>query len=1000
MSKVSWWKRICLVCVFCAVEAIASPAQTFTTLVNFNWANGASPYAGLVQGTNGNFYGTTSEGGAHGGGTVFEITAGGTLTTLYGFCSQTNCTDGSRPVGALVQATDGSFYGTTSFGGAYGAGTVFKITPGGTLTTLHSFAGTVVLGAGVGGGAGPGGLVQGTDGNFYGTTGGGAYGGGTVFEITAGGTLTTLYSFCLQTACADGSGPNGLVQATDGSFYGTTSGGGANGGGTVFEISAGGKLTTLYSFCFQTACADGSSPVGALVQATDGNFYGTTNGGGANGDGTVFKITPTGTLTTLHSFAPAVGEGALPEAGLAQATDGNFYGTTRDGGVAGAGTIFEITAGGALTTLYSICSGPASACNPNSLSPTAGLLQATDGNFYGTTAGPYGTVFSLSVGLGPFVETEPTSGALGTAVNILGSNLTGATSVTFNGTAAAFTVVSSSEIETTVPAGATTGTVQVTTPSGTLNSNVAFRVTADTPTFNPPAGTYSAAQSVTLTDTTTGAVIYYTTDGSTPTTSSTMYTTAIEVSSTETIEAIAVAAGYSTSAVASGTYTLQLPAPTPAFTFTTLDVAGGGKGMLQGTVPLSINAAGDVTGIYLDATNFPVAHGFARAANGTTTAFDAPGAGTTSTQGTIPVSINTAGQIAGMYRDANNVSHGFVRATNGSITEFDVTGAGTGWFSGTFPLSIDEAGDISGLYKGSSSVRHGFVRAANGTITTFDVSAAGTGWKQGTYPLSINMAGDITGFHVGAKGGFHGFVRAPNGTISIFDVPGAGTGAGCVQVSCFVGTVPTSVDAAGDITGIYTDAGGGRHGFVRAANGTTTSFDAPGAATRGETIPVSINAAQDITGFYADASGVFHGFVRAANGTITAFDPPGVGLFGTFPASINAVGDITGTYTDANGVLHGFVLTPTAQAQIANLQNTVKALVSARILSPSLGQYLLAPLNAALAALDPSHTAAAIQDLREFVTRVQLLVIFRQLKPAEGQSLVDAANSLVTALRG
>jgi uncharacterized repeat protein (TIGR03803 family) len=354
-------------CVFCAVTVIASPAQTLTTLVNFNGTDGWFPVNALVQGTDGNFYGTAG-GGAQGLGTVFEITAGGELTTLYSFCAQTRCPDGELPSGGLVQATNGKFYGTTPEGGADGQGTVFEITPEGKLTTLHSF------------------------------------------EYT------------------DGSSPSGgLVQATNGRFYGTTQGGGTFGGGTVFEITAGGELTTLYSFCAETGCTDGQSPFASLIQATNGKFQGTTSVGGANNQGTVFEITAGGELTTLHSFVGT--DGALPEAVLTQATNGKFYGTTSEGGEAST-----------------------------------------------TCPGGSGTVFSLSVGLGPFVETRPTSGRVGETVIILGNDLTGATRVTFNRADARFKVVSSSEIEATVPPDATTGKVEVTTPSGTLTSNVDFRV--------------------------------------------------------------------------------------------------------------------------------------------------------------------------------------------------------------------------------------------------------------------------------------------------------------------------------------------------------------------------------------------------------------------------------------------------------------------------------------------------------------------------------------------
>ena len=238
-------------------------------------------------------------------------------------------------------------------------------------------------------------------------------------------------------------------------------------------------VTTLASF----NGTDGAGPSAALIQATDGNLYGTAYVGGANYYGTVFKITPSGTLTTLYSFCSQSGctDGAYPSGALVQSTNGDFYGTTQNGGAsdycgAGCGTIFKITPSGTLTTLYSFCSQ--SGCTDGE-NPQAGLVQATDGSFYGTTGGGgaynFGTVFSLSVGLGPFVETLPTFGKVGAAVKILGTNLTGATSVSFNGTAAVFEVVSSSEITTTVPTGATTGTVQVVTPNGTLSSNVPFR---------------------------------------------------------------------------------------------------------------------------------------------------------------------------------------------------------------------------------------------------------------------------------------------------------------------------------------------------------------------------------------------------------------------------------------------------------------------------------------------------------------------------------------------
>jgi len=463
-----------IVAMWLATATVGS-AQTFKTLVNFDGADGQYPFTSLVQGRDGNFYGTTSWG--TGPGTVFKITPGGDLTTLYTFCSQPTCTDGDQPWVGLVLGTDGNFYGTTFYGGADpNGGTVFKITPGGRLTTLYSFCSQTNCAAGHYPWAG---LVQASDGNFYGTT----YddptnsGLGTVFKITPEGSLTTLHTF---------TGPDGLwvesglIQATDGNLYGTASGGGAYGDGTVFRITLGGALTTLHSFNY----ADGAYPSAALIQAADGSFYGTTEQGGANGrPGTVFKITPTGKLTTLHSFN--ISDGAYTYAGLIQASDGNFYGATTGGGVdpsdcswgAGCGTVFQITPAGTLTTLHSFQ-------GTDGDYPMQALLQATNGKFYGTAAGRAaccfgigdGTVFSLDMGLGPFVTFVRSYGKAGQRAEILGQGFGGTTGVSFNGTAATFTVYGGTFLVATVPAGATTGPVTVTTSRRTLTSNVPFRV--------------------------------------------------------------------------------------------------------------------------------------------------------------------------------------------------------------------------------------------------------------------------------------------------------------------------------------------------------------------------------------------------------------------------------------------------------------------------------------------------------------------------------------------
>jgi uncharacterized repeat protein (TIGR03803 family) len=456
--------------LLCAATAIVSGAQTFKTLVVFDGTNGGIPEASLIQGTDGDLYGTTQEGGAGGlnEGTVFKITPAGKLTTLHSFKGA----DGANPQAGMVQIANKELYGTTYDGGANGWGAIFKISPVGKLATLYSFCPYCNDGN-----EPHAGLIQAIDRNLYGTSSnGGINGVGTVFKITPEGKLTTLYSFCAQTNCTDGANPAaGLIQVPNGDFYGTTGGGGTSDAGTVFKITPKGVLTTLHRF----SGTDGNTPVAGLVRATNGGFYGTTFWGGANGDGTVFKITASGVLTTLYSFCFQLkcADGANPSAGLTLATDGNFYGTTSGGVILGDnngdGTVFKITPGGKLATLHSFHV-------TDGAGPVGGLVQATNGNFYGTTpegAGGLGSVFRLSVGLRPFVETLPSKGKVGATVDILGTDLMGATSVSFNGTAATFKIVSKSEITATVPPGATTGKVTVRTPRRKLLSSIAFRVT-------------------------------------------------------------------------------------------------------------------------------------------------------------------------------------------------------------------------------------------------------------------------------------------------------------------------------------------------------------------------------------------------------------------------------------------------------------------------------------------------------------------------------------------
>lgn len=435
--------------------AISAPAQTLTSLASFDNYDGALPYAGVVQGLDGNLYGTTYAGGDtgyQGGddcnsrcGVVYKITPAGTLTDVYKFCSQAACADGYGPNGGLVLDSNDNFYGTTSYGGANGDGTVFQLSPTGTLKTIHSFTGTdgaIPFSA----------LVQGPDGDLYGTTqSGGTNNSGVIFKITTAGALTVLHDFC--SGCSDLPSSQQLTLAADGNFYGTA-------GASIFKITTAGVYTVLYTFTGHLIAIN-------LVQAADGTFYGNTSGNGTNGDGTFYSYTPGGTPTILHNYTGADGSGS---GFLTLGSDGNFYGLA-------VGGAFQVTPAGTATSYGLPATGSM---------PLDALFQATNGIFYGTTyyGGSYercngnacGTVFSLSTSLAPIVTAVPTGGPVGRNMYILGSDLTGTTSVTFNGVSATFTVLSATAIRTQVPAGATTGPVQVVTPSGTLTSGVVFDV--------------------------------------------------------------------------------------------------------------------------------------------------------------------------------------------------------------------------------------------------------------------------------------------------------------------------------------------------------------------------------------------------------------------------------------------------------------------------------------------------------------------------------------------
>jgi uncharacterized repeat protein (TIGR03803 family) len=471
-----------------AIYTITSWPRAIVNVIHDFDGGSPSPIGGLIQASDGNFYGTAA-GSNSSNSAVFKLTSANAYTPF-----NLVPPNGFEPTAALVQGTDGNFYGTTFSGGGSSDGTIFKMTSISSVTPLVFFSGA--------NGSNPASaLVQGTDGNFYGTTSlGGGSQVGTVFRVTPTGTLASLVSFNRT----NGAAPVGsLLQYTDGNFYGTTSLGGSSasgsnpGDGTIFKMTPAGFLTTLVSF----NGLNGANPLAGLIKGSDGFFYGTTGEDGSINDGTVFTMTPGGSLTTLATFTG--GNGDQPSASLVQGTDGNFYGVTEQGG-SGFGTIFRTPASGGLTTL-------ASFDNANGNDPSGSLIQALDGNFYGTASGGGvsndGVIFQL----------------------IVPANVTAATA----------------------------------------------------PSFSLAAGTYTGTQTMTITTTTSGASIVYTTNGTLPSerggliTNGTLYSGSVSISATATLEALAFKSGMFDSAVTSSTYTIS---STPASTTPAASGGGGGGG--------------------------------------------------------------------------------------------------------------------------------------------------------------------------------------------------------------------------------------------------------------------------------------------------------------------------------------------------------------------------------------------------------------------------------------
>ena len=390
-------------------------APVLTTVYSFSGMNGSSapgPSA-LTQGRDAKLSGTTT-GSPSVGGAAFTVTTSGRYVQSYTFE-----TDGNTPWAGLTLGSDGNYYGAASAGGTTGNGVLFMLSPTGNYTALHEFAG------GSDGAAPFSPPIQASDLNFYGTTTG-TNGTSTIYRYQPNGAYSTIYSF----GSAQGQrviAP--LIQGSDGNLYGTASAGGNGGCGALFKISTGGQLLWSYDF----PCGPGGEgSVAPLLQATDGNFYGVSFAGGLGvGCGTVFKLDQNGDVSLLYAFKNAP-DGCEPEGGLTQGTDGNLYGTTASGGKGpegGGGTLFQLTLQGvhSIVEYFGI----------KGSEPLGTLMQHTNGKFYGTTlqGGRSSTapIYSLDMGLGPFVTFVRPTGRAGQTAQILGQDLTGATSVTFNG---------------------------------------------------------------------------------------------------------------------------------------------------------------------------------------------------------------------------------------------------------------------------------------------------------------------------------------------------------------------------------------------------------------------------------------------------------------------------------------------------------------------------------------------------------------------------------------
>jgi len=665
-----------------AAASLSAQAQTESTIYTFTGGDdGGGPFASLVQGIDGNFYGTASYDGSAASGTIFKLSPSGNFTLLYTF---TGGDDGAYPQPALTQGPDGDFYGTTDSGGSTYSGTIFKITPSGTFTLLGPGANLVSQ------------LVLGQDGNFYATAiSSGIY--GTVLQITPAGSVNVIYRFTGQ---SDGSYPSApLVQGSDGNFYGTTTAGASQGTcggeeygcGTVFSVSPSGTFTTLYTF---GTPAETGIPHGALVQGWDGNFYGTTFNGGTSGGGTAFKMAPAGgSITTLYNFSQQ--SGGQPMAGVVQGSDGNFYGTTEFYGTpTGAGTLYELTPSGGFTKLYDFTG------NADGATPFAPLLQGADGNFYGTATGGgaaaqnngFGTVFeeALSPTLAPPVQ-----------LTLSQSSVAAGTPVTFS-----FKVLNAYSM-----------TMQQCYAFQTLNGGVTA--------FGKLHGTYNSTTnlfsgSATLTPTTAGSYNYALTCGGTETGLATLTVTgASKSSSTTALAANPASPTIGQSVTLTATITGSGATPTGTVTFSygsdVLHTATLNAGAATFTASTNGLPAGtyNITAKYSGDTNYKTSSAtdsVKLAAAPTATSLIAspasvtPPASVTLTATVVRSATGTAGTPTGSVTFYADGSHALATVKLNSSGVATVTASSNGYAAAAYPITAKYLGDASDTSSTSSAV--------------------------------------------------------------------------------------------------------------------------------------------------------------------------------------------------------------------------------------------------------------------------------------------------------